>query len=348
MAQKQAGFALSDTFACFFELLQRALGLNGFCFCFACEFLLQERQIFWVWIAVVHCLSLLELQGPRRRKAPLDDPMDGVISALALALDQAKRALGEVRKEPSPASTALAAKCVAHALEAKVTSLETQITALEDATKTHLQTVAEERPQRTAADTRCANLQSEVEEERVALEKGQLDLKVAQKEFETKMKKLQNDQALLKAAQAKLITDKRAAVTNLKRSVGEMEAELEEEERIQPPTKVARTTPKPSRVKGPLSNSDNGVPESPMRKAPLRIELPSLYSLSSWRHPSFGSLRFTKFAPDSQMMMDLVELIARTPRTIDGATGPRSQLRWRDNQLQSRLLEPTTAWSFQA
>ncbi|KAJ7713821.1 hypothetical protein B0H16DRAFT_1516665 [Mycena metata] len=201
-----------------------------------------------------------------KTEAPLDDPMDGAISALALALDQAKRALVEVRKEPSPASIALAAKCVA--LEAKVTSLETQITALEDATETHLQTLAEERAQRTAADTRCANLQSEVEEEHVALEKGQRDLKVAQKEFEIKTKKLQKDQALLKAAQAKLITDKRAAVTNLKRSVGEMEAELwlEEEERpIQPPAKVARTTPKSTTVTKATSRDPSAPATNPPR-----------------------------------------------------------------------------------
>ncbi|KAJ7769810.1 hypothetical protein B0H16DRAFT_1685959 [Mycena metata] len=209
-----------------------------------------------------------------KTEAPLDDPMDGAISALALALDQAKRALVEVRKEPSPASIALAAKCVA--LEAKVTSLETQITALEDATKTHLQTLAEERAQRTAADTRCANLQSEVEEERVALEKGQRHLKVAQKEFETKMKKLQDDQALLKATQAKLIADKRAAVTNLKRSAGEMEAELEEEERpIQPPVKVARTTPKSTVA----TNAESKNP--PIASLLARIRANSHYSFQS-------------------------------------------------------------------
>ncbi|KAJ7766082.1 hypothetical protein B0H16DRAFT_1792984 [Mycena metata] len=147
-----------------------------------------------------------------------DHPMDNAMDTLALGFEQFRRAFVQFRDELSPASIALAAS------EAKCRALEVKVASLEDTVIKHTETIA-------AANTRFAQLETRVKGERVALEKERKQLKVGQKQLAKEMVKLRKDQALVDAAQTKLLVDKRAVVTNLKRSVAEMEPGLEEQER---------------------------------------------------------------------------------------------------------------------
>ncbi|KAJ7718283.1 hypothetical protein B0H16DRAFT_1797772 [Mycena metata] len=100
------------------------------------------------------------------------------------------------------------------------TDVHKELSALKGKIATLENTLADERARR-AADARLAALESELKEH-AALEKQRVDMKAAQAELTENQAVLKKDRATLKVEQAKLLSDKHAVSTTLKRSLTEM------------------------------------------------------------------------------------------------------------------------------
>ncbi|KAJ7184999.1 hypothetical protein C8R46DRAFT_1065707 [Mycena filopes] len=153
----------------------------------------------------------------------VDDPLDVAEARLAHAFAEAKGALVDVRNKPSPLSIALAAS------ERKCRNLEAGMAKMKRTAMTQTQALAHERSFRAAADRRFADLDYQMQKERVALHKEREALKLALDEVEgskarctaeaTRLAHLESqmtedqvaltsERDALRAAQTKLVNDK--------------------------------------------------------------------------------------------------------------------------------------------
>lgn len=174
-----------------------------------------------------------------------DEAIAAAAAAFALVVEQTQSAIAQARSAPSPATIALEAKCAS--LESTIGRLNKIVEMQRGGLRASYYKYAAERRDKEIATMKCAVLQTEVTElqrtrDSVLLQHRQLEL--AQSQLATDMDSLRCRQSRLDARETKLAADKDAALKNLKRSVADMEADMERDYTSRTGT-TKRPTPPP-------------------------------------------------------------------------------------------------------
>ncbi|KAJ7155258.1 hypothetical protein C8R46DRAFT_1196754 [Mycena filopes] len=226
--------------------------------------------------------------GPSSASLPMEDDFTVAAAALALAVEQTRRAIVDARNAPSPASIALTAS------QQRCESLEDKIVALKDTMRLYQQQLslahaasAEHQTELTAVRAqgegdlrslrttlalrdaevgRLSTLAAQRQTEAVATTAAQSDKERAavasmKAELAAERETLRAARALLEADQAKLLADKRAALANLQRTVGTMQAEVAQASNSS--TQVASTSKRPKKASHPKSRGSSTTRQHP-------------------------------------------------------------------------------------
>ncbi|KAJ7021193.1 hypothetical protein C8F04DRAFT_1195729 [Mycena alexandri] len=232
-----------------------------------------------------------------------DEAIAAAAAAFALVVEQTQSAIAQARSVPSPATLALEAKCTS--LESTIRRLNKVIETQKGELSAAGDKYAAERRDKEITTMKCAALETEVTElqrtqDSFLLEHQQLEL--AQRQLAADLDSLRRRRSRLDAREVKLAAHKDAALKNLKRSVADMETDIEWDDTSRTGTTKRPTPPPlPRRVtpRSPASSSASSSTALPLPKRQRRD--PESESMKPSADNSKTTTDNLKTSPDNPM-----------------------------------------------